>query len=283
VTAPCRDVALAAPPVPADEAARLEALRRTRLLDSPPEEAFDRITRRLSEIFDAPISLMSLIDETRQFWKAQHGLPADLAAARAHSRETSVCGHAVAGNETIVVEDVCLDARFAGNPFLRERNIRFYAGAPLKTSEGRAIGSLRIIGHRPRRLTDRERQLLELMAETVMAEVEARVLACEHSERGDSARAPDADIARARALQFALAPPPYQLIGRTILIDRGPAGDGPPSGFLDLRQGDDGRIGIAIGDAGVPALSGALVATTLAATAGRMLEERCAVGEIWPR
>ena len=151
--APGADAPMMPPPVPANEAARLDALRRTRLLDTPPEEAFDRVTRRLSEIFDAPISLMSLIDEDRQFWKSQHGLPAELAAAGAHARETSICGHVVAANETVVIEDAWLDPRMAGNSFLREQNIRFYAGAPLKTSDGSAIGSLCIIDHRPRRIT----------------------------------------------------------------------------------------------------------------------------------
>ena len=278
--APGADAPMTAPPVPANEAARLNALRRTRLLDTPPEEAFDRVTRRLSEIFDAPISLMSLIDEDRQFWKSQHGLPADLAAAGAHTRETSICGHVVAANETVVIEDAWLDPRFAGNPFLREQNIRFYAGAPLKTSDGSAIGSLCIIDHRPRRITDRDRQLLELMADTVMAEVEARALAREHAGWETSARVFDADKARACALQMLSAPPARQVIGRTVLTHRVSAGNGVPATFAVTRERRDGTIALVIGDVGSGSLSGPLMAAAMSAAAGRIAVESVTAGDL---
>ena len=278
--APGADAPMTAPPVPANEAARLDALRRTRLLDTPPEEAFDRVTRRLSEIFDAPISLMSLIDEDRQFWKSQHGLPADLAAARAHARETSICGHVVAANETVVIEDAWLDPRLAGNPFLREQNIRFYAGAPLKTSDGSAIGSLCIIDHRPRRITDRDRQLLELMADTVMAEVEARALAREHAGWETSARVLEADRARACAVQMLSAPPARQVIGRTVLTHRVSAGGGVPATFAVTRERRDGTIALVIGDVGSGSLSGPLMAAAMSAAAGRIADEGVTAGDL---
>ena len=278
--APAIDAPMTAPPIPVNEAARLDALRRTRLLDTPPEEAFDRVTRRLSEIFDAPISLMSLIDEDRQFWKSQHGLPADLAAAGAHARETSICGHVVAANETVVIEDAWLDPRLAGNSFLREQNIRFYAGAPLKTSDGSAIGSLCIIDHRPRRITERDRQLLELMADTVMAEVEARALAREHAGWETSARALEADRARACAVQMLSAPPGRQVIGRTRLTHRVSLGDGVPSTFAVTRERRDGTIALVIGDVGSGSLSGPLMAASMSAAAGRIAHEGVTAGDL---
>ena len=278
--APGADAPMMPPPVPADEAARLDALRRTRLLDTPPEEAFDRVTRRLSEIFDAPISLMSLIDEDRQFWKSQHGLPADLAAAGAHARETSICGHVVAANETVVIEDAWLDPRLAGNSFLREQNIRFYAGAPLKTSDGSAIGSLCIIDHRPRRITDRDRQLLELMADTVMAEVEARALAREHAGWETSARVLEADRARACAVQMLSAPPARQVIGRTVLTHRVSAGGGVPATFAVTRERRDGTIALVIGDVGSGSLSGPLMAAAMSVAAVRIADEGVTAGDL---
>jgi GAF domain-containing protein len=114
------------------------------------------------------------VDEYRQFWKSATGLPEDLATARQAPRETSICGHLVACNEVMVIEDVLKDKRFSNNPFLRERGIRFYAGAPLRTSEGHAIGSLCVIDTKPRTISERERALLQLIADEAMVEIEKR-------------------------------------------------------------------------------------------------------------
>jgi GAF domain-containing protein len=115
-----------------------------------------------------------LIDKDRQFWKSQVGLPPDLAAVRESPRETSICGHVVAANQMLVVDDVLKDKRFANNPMLRERGIRFYAGVPVKTTRGLAIGSLCIIDTNPRHLSERDKRLLKMMAEKVEVEVRAR-------------------------------------------------------------------------------------------------------------
>ncbi|WP_425449950.1 AI-2E family transporter [Virgifigura deserti] len=161
-------------PIPIQEEERLAELRSLNLLDTDPEEAFDRVTRRLAKAFHAPIALLTLVDDYRQFWKSATGLPEDLAVARQAPRETSMCGHVVGLNDLLVIEDTLKDKRFANNPFLRERGIRFYAGAPLRTSCGRAIGSLCVIDIEPRTITDRERALLQMIADEVMAEIEKR-------------------------------------------------------------------------------------------------------------
>lgn len=163
-----------AAPIPVGEQERLAELTSIGLLDTPPEEAFDRVTRELAHIFGAPISLMSLIDADRQFWKSQFGLPADLALAGASDRETSMCGHVVAENDVLVVNDTRVDPRFAENPFLQRCGIRFYAGAPLRTRSGAAIGSLCVIDTKPRSITDREREMLRMIADAVMTEMELR-------------------------------------------------------------------------------------------------------------
>jgi hypothetical protein len=162
------------PPLPAGEPERLAALKKLNILDTEPEETFDRITRRLAEAFNVPIALLTLVDEYRQFWKSATGLPEDLASARQAPRETSICGHVVASDQMLVIEDVLKDKRFANNPFLRERGIRFYAGAPLRTSSGHAIGSLCVLDTQPRTVSNRERTLLQIIADEVMAKIEKR-------------------------------------------------------------------------------------------------------------
>ncbi|HEX7087943.1 MAG TPA: AI-2E family transporter [Vicinamibacterales bacterium] len=269
-------------PVAPDEPARLAALERTGLLDTPPEAVFDRITRRLSEIFDAPISLMSLIDEKRQFWKSQYGLPAALAGSRAAPRETSMCGHVVAAGESLVVEDTLQDERFAGNPFVREHDIRFYAGAPLRAEDGSAIGSLCVIDHRPRRITERERQLLELMAEAVMAEVQRRSRDRQQEQPQPPASRNGEDDARddqAKAAQALLAPPVRQSIGHAVITHRW-SGDGLPTGFLVTREREDGSLALLLGDAGPGGASGPLLAAAISSAAGRLLDRSASAGEL---
>lgn len=161
-------------PVPREEPERLDQLKKLKILDTETEEVFDRLTRRLAQAFGAPIALLSLIDEYRQFWKSATGMPEDLNLAREAPRETSICGHVVAANQLLVVEDVLKDKRFANNPFLRERGIRFYAGAPLRTSTGHAIGSLCVIDTKPRSVSERESKLLQMIADETTAQIENR-------------------------------------------------------------------------------------------------------------
>jgi hypothetical protein len=170
---PVREPMLAAP-VPEGEDERLAALARLRILDTAAEPFYDRVTERLREAFGTPVALVTLVDAQRQWWKAASGLPEDLARAREAPRDTSLCGHVAAGDELLVVEDVLRDKRFANNPFLLEHGIRFYAGAPLRTRDGHAVGSLCVLDTRPRRVTPTERRLLEIVADDVVTAMEAR-------------------------------------------------------------------------------------------------------------
>lgn len=160
-------------PIPGDEARRLEEIKKLTLLDTPPEEMYDAITRKLAEAFKVPISLVTIVDADRQFWKSQVGLPDDLAKARESPRATSVCGHVVARNELLVVEDVAKDDRFANNPFVKERGIRFYAGAPLRTRSGHVVGSLCVIDMKPRTISDEQKWLLQSLAKQLMGRAQA--------------------------------------------------------------------------------------------------------------
>ena len=161
-------------PLALREDERLQALARTELLDTPAEDVFDQMTQELKEAFDAPIAMLSLIDGERQFWKSTAGLPEHLSGLRESPRSTSICGHVVAGNKLLVAEDTWRDPRFANNPLLREQGIRFYAGAPLRSRDGLAIGSLCVMDVQPRKITKAEEALLVLSAQRVMLEIESR-------------------------------------------------------------------------------------------------------------
>ncbi|OXS97884.1 hypothetical protein B7H01_00530 [Pandoraea apista] len=153
-----------------NEAERLAALRRYEILDTPPEPAFDRIVRLASYVLGAPISLVSLIDETRQWFKARQGLDVSQTP-----RSMAFCAHAILGDDVFVVPDARADRRFSDNPLVTgEPNIRFYAGAPLLTPEGHRLGTLCVIDRRPRTLDDEKRGLLADLSALVVDALELR-------------------------------------------------------------------------------------------------------------
>src|SRR6201996_4661033 len=119
-------------PIPTDEAQRLQALREMLILDTPPEERFDRVVRFAADEFDMPIVLVSLVDAKRQWFKARVGL--DVCET---DRESSFCGHAIVQPQILIVEDALADERFHDNPLVvGDPRIRFYAGAPLRLPNG---------------------------------------------------------------------------------------------------------------------------------------------------
>lgn len=156
-------------PVGDDEAQRLAAVAATRLVDSLPEERFDRIVRLASKATDSPIALISLLTARRQWFKARVGLP-----AQQTPREWAFCAHAILQEGPFVVEDASSDARFSGNPLvLAEPHMRFYAGVPLRDSSGNAMGTLCVIDREPRKLRATELQALVDLAAIAAGEIEA--------------------------------------------------------------------------------------------------------------
>lgn len=150
------------------EAERIHLLAHTRLLDTPPSESFDQITRLASQMFRVPIALVTLVDSDRQWFKSRFGL--DVAETE---REFSFCSHAIERHEVMVVEDAARDPRFADNPLVTGHpHIRFYAGAPLVLASGHALGSLCVIDHQPRSFGQVERAQLETLATFVMSQIE---------------------------------------------------------------------------------------------------------------
>ena len=159
-------------PLPPDEAARLEALHRYGVLDTAPEETFDRFTRLASSILGTPIALISLIDETRQWFKSSVGLD-----VRSTSRDQAFCAHAILREDVLVVPDASADPLFLDNPLVTGApGIRFYAGAPLTTPDGHRLGTLCVIDRESRSsgLTALQQQQLHDLAALVIDQLELR-------------------------------------------------------------------------------------------------------------
>ncbi len=153
-----------------DEAARLAALSAYGLLDTRPEPSLDDLTKLAAQICEAPISLISLIDEHRQWFLSRVGLDVPETP-----RDVSFCAHAILQPELMIVPDTALDTRFADNPLVTgEPGIRFYAGMPLSTPDGHALGTLCVIDRIPRQLTPRQQDALRVLSRQVMAQVELR-------------------------------------------------------------------------------------------------------------
>ncbi|WP_173012423.1 GAF domain-containing sensor histidine kinase [Niveispirillum sp. SYP-B3756] len=158
------------PPVPEDEGERVASLHGYAILDTGPEDSFDRLARMAATLIGTPIALVSLVDETRQWFKARYGLEAPQTP-----REMAFCAHTILGTDIMEVEDALLDARFADNPLVTGApDIRFYAGAPLLTPNGHRLGTLCVIDRQPRHLCDRDRQVLRDLAQTAMQLIELR-------------------------------------------------------------------------------------------------------------
>jgi predicted PurR-regulated permease PerM len=171
--------------IPPDDEARLAALYKSGALDARAKPVFDVAAKRAADVFDVPMALVSLVDAKAQdvrglFGELQPapGLAGE-ALVRAESlnlpREMSICGHVVSNGKTLVVPDILRDLRFAGNPALRDKGVRFYAGAPLRDLDGSVLGTLCLLDAEPRTLSKREVHLLETMAEELMVQLRASV------------------------------------------------------------------------------------------------------------
>jgi len=157
-------------PLPSNEAQRLAELRRLAVLDTPPEKAFDAITRLAASLFEMPIAAVALIDEDRQWFKSCVGLE-----TREVGRNIAFCAHAILGTEVMVVPDARVDPRFVENPLVTgPPHIRFYAGAPLRTRNGLNLGTLTVSDTRLREFTPANLATLSHLASLVVAEIELR-------------------------------------------------------------------------------------------------------------
>ena len=156
------------PPRPCSEASRLEALRKLNLLDTPPSEAFDRITRMAAQMFNLPIAAVSLTDSDRQWFKSRVGVAHDTIP-----RMGAPCGQVADESKMLVIHDLLEDDGYRDS-LLAGSGVRFYAGAPLITQDGYCLGAMCVLGTEPRAITETEREALRDLAAMVMAQIELR-------------------------------------------------------------------------------------------------------------
>jgi PAS domain S-box-containing protein len=170
-------------PLLANEEARLDALRDLEILDTAPEPEFDDLALIASQICGTPISLITLVDRDRQWFKSKIGIE-----AKETSRDVAFCSHAILQRGLFVVSDVMDDPRFSANPLVTaDPKIRFYAGAPIRTSDGHAVGTLCVLDRTPRKLTGEQENALRALARQVEAQLELRRrLLQERKEAGEA-------------------------------------------------------------------------------------------------
>jgi GAF domain-containing protein len=152
------------------EKRRLNVLWQYDVLDTIPEVLFDDLTELASGICEAPIALISLVDEKRQWFKSRFGT-----TLTETSRDVSFCSHAIQQPDLFIIPDTAKDPRFASNPLVTsDPKIRFYAGAPLTTADGYALGTLCVIDKVPRELREQQKQALRILARHVVSQLELR-------------------------------------------------------------------------------------------------------------
>lgn len=160
---------ISAPPPP-DEQERIQLLHALNLLDTPPEPVFDRITRLVSHLLDVPMALISLVDSNRQWFKSKVGI-----TAAETPRDIAFCAHAILEAKPLLIPDAKLDERFSDNPLVTgDLKVRFYAGIPIRTAGGLAMGTLCAIDNKPRILSPAQLEALSDLADIVTKEIQVR-------------------------------------------------------------------------------------------------------------
>jgi len=227
--------------IPADEEQRLEAVRRYAVLDTPPDRVFDRIATLAARIFHTPIASVTIVDEDRIWFRARHGL-----GVMETDRVPGLCASAILKDGPTVVTDASIDPSTISNPLVAGgMGVRFYAAAPLITSDGYRLGTLNVIDHKPRDISDDEVATLQDLAAMVVDELELRLAARRSAETR-------AQLERlGAALQLSVLPPPLpDIAGLDLAALYRPAGDALEIGgdFYDVFEIRPRTWLVAIGD-----------------------------------
>jgi serine phosphatase RsbU (regulator of sigma subunit) len=256
-------------PIPADDEQRVADLARLGVMLSEPDHVLDAITSELARVFDVPSAAISFIDRETQHYKSGVGIPEPFNTERVEPRAMSICSFVVGDNDMLVVEDLAADDRFRETTAVTDLGLRFYAGTPLRADSGRAVGSLCILDRRPRTISDRERELLRILAEGVMAQVKLQVA----SRRiFDYTTQIEEEMRRAVKVQrFLLPPSPVERSGWVIRHLYRPmahlGGD-----FLDVTTRRDGRVVVLIADVAGHGADAALTAAMIKTSFARAVD-----------
>lgn len=246
-----------ASPLPEDEAERMDAVRRYDILDSPPDGAFDRITALAARLFDVPISIVSIVDTDRIWFKSHHGLDVPQI-----DREPGLCASAILGDKPWIVTDASADPRTLANPLVAgDFGLRFYAGVPLHTRDGFNLGTLCVIDHEPRATTEAEIATLADLAAVVVDELELRLAARRTVELEAELRRRAETVAS--TLQQSLLPPALPELEALDVASRYHAAHADVVGgdFFDVISADWGTA-LVVGDAcGKGAMAASLAGT----------------------
>lgn len=195
---PAADQSPPPPYTPMDEVKRLQAVRRYDILDTPPDGAFDRITALAARLFQVPISIVSIVDSDRIWFKSHHGLEATEVG-----RDLGLCASAILQEGSYIIEDAAADARALTNPLIAgELGLRFYAAVPLTTTDGFNLGTLCVIDRKPRILSELEIETLRDLASLVMDQLELRLSAIRRMAELDNAKssAENASLVKAESV-----------------------------------------------------------------------------------
>jgi len=254
------------PPIANQETERLAALYALNLLDSGPEERFNRVTEIASALFDVPIAYISLVDENRQWYKACFGMPTGET-----SREVSFCGYAILSDDPLIITDARDDERFHDNPLVTgEPHIRFYAGLPLKCPEGFNVGTLCLVDQSARNLDADSEQLLRQLGKILEREIASSTIAQLHSEiselrtmEQDYLKAIQDTMAIGRRIQTNFLPKdPPEVDGWSLAAVFKPAME-VAGDFYDFIEIEKGKIAIAIGDISGKGVGAAIFMSTV--------------------
>jgi sigma-B regulation protein RsbU (phosphoserine phosphatase) len=230
--------------IPDNEDARMAAVRRYDVLDTPPDGAFDRVTSLAARHFGVPISIVSIVDSDRIWFKSHHGVE-----VQEIGRDPGLCASAILQDGPWIVEDAAVDPRTLANPLVAgDFGLRFYAGVPLTTSDGYNLGTLCLLDQEPRPLTDDEAATLADLAAIVMDELELRLSARTVVDREQALR--DQAERTARALQESLLPPTLpEIPGIDVAALYRPAEASEVGGdFYDVFELHSGGFALVVGD-----------------------------------